>query len=242
LEVRVAIAAERVGTLNQKGRRRSARREMKLRARGAPGTGAAKDVLIRNLSTTGMLLEAAAELAVGQKITIDLPEIGHASAEIVWAGEDLFGCAFDAPLSEAAVSAALLRSDPQGPGEAPPATSAVNRPTGQTLGERIRAIRLARGLSLVEFAQKMNVSRPTVWAWEAGKSAPRPRKRQQLLKVLEVKESDLKGSASVPAIASPAGEALREPSSLKSVVEQAKATVAVAAGTTPDKVTLIVEI
>lgn len=239
----MAIAAELVGTLNQKGRRRSARREMKLRARGAPGTGAAKDVLIRNLSTTGMLLEAAAELAVGQKIAIDLPEIGHASAEIVWAGEDLFGCAFDAPLSEAAVSAALLRSDPQsGPDEAPAATSAVDRPTGQTLGERIRAIRLARGLSLVEFAQKMNVSRPTVWAWEAGKSAPRPRKRQQLLKVLEVKESDLEGSASVPAIASPGGEALREPSSLKSVVEQAKATVAVAAGTTPDKVTLIVEI
>lgn len=239
----MAIAAELVGTLNQKGRRRSARREMKLRARGAPRTGAAKDVLIRNLSTTGMLLEAAAKLAVGQKITIDLPQIGHALAEVVWAGEDLFGCAFARPLSEAAVSAALLRSDPQsGSDGGRQTTPAVNRATAQRLGERIRAIRLARGLSLVEFAQKMNVSRPTVWAWEAGKSAPRPRKRQQLLKVLEVKEGELEGSASVPVIASPGGEALNEESSLKSVVEQAKATVAVAAGTTPDKVTLIVEI
>jgi hypothetical protein len=82
----MAIAAELVGTLNQKGRRRSARREMKLRARGAPGTGAAEDVLIRNLSTTGMLLEAGTKLAVGQKITIDLPQIGHALGEVVWAG------------------------------------------------------------------------------------------------------------------------------------------------------------
>src|SRR6185437_9712951 len=144
----------------QKGRRRSARREMKLRARGAPGTGAAEDVLIRNLSTTGMLLEAGTKLAVGQ---------------------------------------------------------------------RIRAIRLARRLSLVEFAQKMNVSRPTVWAWEAGKSTPRPRKRQQLLQVLEVNESELQGLARVPVIASPGGEALSEEHSLKSVVEQAKATVAAAA-------------
>jgi len=239
----VAIAAELVGTLNQKGRRRSARREMKLRARGAPGTGAAEDVLIRNLSTTGMLLEAGTKLAVGQKITIDLPQIGHALGEVVWAGEDLFGCAFDRPLSEAAVSAALLRSDPQsGSDEGRQTTAAVNRATAQTLGERIRAIRLARRLSLVEFAQKMNVSRPTVWAWEAGKSTPRPRKRQQLLQVLEVNESELQGLARVPVIASPGGEALSEEHSLKSVVEQAKATVAAAAGTTSDKVTLIVEI
>jgi hypothetical protein len=80
-----------------------------------------------------------------------------------------------------------------------------------------------------------------VWAWEAGKSTPRPRKRQQLLQVLEVNESELQGLARVPVIASPGGEALSE-TSLKSVVEQAKATVAAAAGTTSDKVTLIVEI
>lgn len=238
----MAIAAELVGTLNQKGRRCSARRDMKLRARGAPGTGAAEDVLIRNLSTTGMLLEAGTKLPVGQKITLDLPQIGHASAEVVWASEDLFGCAFDQPLSAAAVSAALLRSDPRsGLDEGRQSTPAVSA-TAQPLGEKIRALRVARGLSLVEFAQKMNVSRPTVWAWEAGKSTPRPKKRQQLLDVLEVNESELEGSASVPAIASPGGEAQSDESSFNSVVEQAKATVAVAAGTTPDKVTLIVEI
>nr|WP_166180495.1 helix-turn-helix transcriptional regulator [Altererythrobacter segetis] len=239
----MAIAAELVGTPNLKGRRGSIRREMTLRARGAPGAGNATDVLIRNLSTTGMLLEAAVGLVVGQKLVIDLPQIGHAAAGIVWADDNLFGCSFARPLSEAAVSAALLRSDPKSrPGEALPGPSTVNRATAQTLGERIRAIRLARGLSLVEFAHKMNVSRPTVWAWEANKNAPRPRKRQQLLKVLEVTESELEGPANLAAIAGQSEEAPEDESRLKSLVHQAKVTIADAAGTTPEKVTLIIEI
>jgi transcriptional regulator with XRE-family HTH domain len=239
----VAIAAELVGTPNLKARRGSVRRELTLRARGAPGTGNATDVLIRNLSTTGMLLEAAIALVVGQKLVIDLPQIGPAAAKIVWADDNLFGCSFPRPLSAAAVSAAQLRSDPKTrPDEASLGTSAVDHATGQTLGERLRAIRLARGLSLVEFAQKMNVSRPTVWAWEANKSAPRPKKRQQLLKVLEVTESELDRSANPTAIVGPSQDAPEDESGLKSAIHQAKVTIADAAGTTPEKVTLIIEI
>ena len=239
----MTIAAELVGTLNQKSRRRSARREMKLRARGASGPGEAKDVVIRNLSTTGMLLEAAVQLAVGQKITLDLPQIGHASAEIVWAGEELFGCAFDRPLSEAAVSAAQLRSEPQSHSNKAPFTETANaNRSPQSLGENIRGLRLARGLSLVEFARKMQVSRPTVWSWEGGKSSTRAKKRQQELKVLEATESQLQGSADLPARIEPREEPLSGESTLKSVVEHAKMAIAIAAGTTPEKVTLIIEI
>lgn len=238
----MAIAAELVGALNQKGRRRSSRREMKLRARGAAGPGEASDVLIRNLSTTGMLLEAATQLEVGQKITLDLPQIGHASAEIVWAGEELFGCAFDRPLSEAAVSAAQLRSEPQSHSNKAPLPEAANaNRSPQSLGENIRRLRLARGLSLVEFARKMQVSRPTVWSWEAGKSSPRAKKRQLLINVLQIGEKELDDfSGTSGGGGNPSENSVTD--DLKSVVSQAKADIAAAAGTTPDKVTLIVEI
>jgi len=216
---------------------------MKLRARGARGPGEAKDVLIRNLSTTGMLLEAAVQLAVGQKITLDLPQIGHASAEIVWAGEELFGCAFDRPLSEAAVSAAQLRSEPQPHSNKAPLPESANASRSpRSLGENIRRLRLAKGFSLVEFARKVQVSRPTVWAWEAGKSSPRAKRRQQVLKVLGATESQLQGSADLPADVQAREEPLNDESKLKSVVEHAKMAIAVAAGTTPEKVTLIIEI
>jgi transcriptional regulator with XRE-family HTH domain len=249
LEVQVAIAAELVGALNLKGRRGSTRREMKLRARGASGAGEGTDVLIRNLSTTGMLLEAAVGLAVGQKIVIDLPQIGHASAEIVWAGDNLFGCAFERPLSDAAVSAAQLRSEPQAHSNEAPLSAAANASlTPQTLGQNIRRLRLARGLSLVDFAQKMQVSRPTVWSWEAGKSAPRARKRQLLMKVLEIGERELddvrdQDDVAGPSVSdNPSAESLNDDGKLKSIVSQAKADIAAAAGTTPDKITLILEI
>jgi len=115
-----------------------------------------------------------------------------------------------------------------------PTESAELAKVAQQVAERSSRI-------LVEFAQKMNVSRPTVWAWEAGKSAPRPRKRQQLLKVLEVTESELNGSADVPADPRQRDESLDE-DKLKNVVREAKAAIAAVAGTSPEKVTLIIEI
>jgi transcriptional regulator with XRE-family HTH domain len=243
LEVPVAIAVELVGAPNQKGRRSAARREMKLRIRRSSAAGNATDALIRNLSTTGMLLETATELAVGEKIVIDLPQMGKASAKIVWAGDDLFGCAFDSPLSDAAVSAAQLRSEPQSQsGEAPLRAFANINESRHNLGQHIRRIRLARGLSLVEFAQKMQVSRPTIWAWEAGKSSPRARKRQLLLKVLDVSESELEAFSGSSGTGGPSETSSHDAGDLKDVISQAKASVASVAGTTPDKVTLIIEI
>jgi transcriptional regulator with XRE-family HTH domain len=243
MEEPVAIAVELLGAPNQKGRRNAARREMKLRTRRSSAAGNATDALIRNLSTTGMLLETAADLAVGEKIAIDLPQMGNASAKIVWAGDDLFGCAFDSPLSEAAVSAAQLRSEPQSQSdEAPlPALANINE-SPHILGQSIRRIRLARGLSLVEFAQKMQVSRPTIWSWEAGKSSPRARKRQLLLKVLDVRESELEAFSGLSGASGPSETPLHDEGDLQDVISQAKASVAAVAGTTPDKVTLIIEI
>lgn len=70
----------------------------------APG----QPVIIRNLSRTGMLVETTAHLPVGEALHIDLPEAGRVGAKVVWQEGVLHGCAFAAPISQAAVSAAQL--------------------------------------------------------------------------------------------------------------------------------------
>lgn len=74
-------------------------------------------VLIHNLSATGLLIEVPLDLEVGDEFEVDLPRSMTARAQIVWRTDDYFGCEFAKPLSAAAVSAALLRSLPQGRGQ-----------------------------------------------------------------------------------------------------------------------------
>jgi hypothetical protein len=69
-------------------------------------------VTIHDLSSSGMLIETAANLARGQDLEIELPHVGNVDAEVVWTSGRYFGCEFGEPLSKAAVSAALLRSEP----------------------------------------------------------------------------------------------------------------------------------
>ena len=59
--------------------------------------------------------------------------------------------------------------------------------------------------------------------------------------MLDVTEAELNGSAHVPADPRQRDEALDE-DKLKSVVREAKAAIAAVAGTSPEKVTLIIEI
>ena len=132
-----------------KGRRVSERRELKLRARGAaPSSGDTADVVVRNLSATGLLIETAAEFSVGDQLEVDLPDTPRSAARVVWAGKDLFGCAFDRPLSRSALSAARLRSEPNTvPPESEPAAA---RDEGEMTAE-------AMGPQTPEYAQSQRL-------------------------------------------------------------------------------------
>jgi hypothetical protein len=44
---------------------------------------------------------------------VELPEVGIVRADVIWSRNRFAGCSFEAPISAAAVSAALLRSDPK---------------------------------------------------------------------------------------------------------------------------------
>ena len=80
-----------------------------------------EEVTILDLSSTGMLIETAAELAPFDDLQIELPQIGTTQALVIWSSGRYYGCEFASRLSQAAVSAAQLRSSPlQTPDPAPP--------------------------------------------------------------------------------------------------------------------------
>jgi hypothetical protein len=95
--------------------RTARRRKLRLQAQGAAASGAA-DVLILDVSTTGLLFETRGELTNGETIELDIPEAGGTRAVVKWKSGLLFGCQFTKPISAAAVSAALLRAsyEPRG--------------------------------------------------------------------------------------------------------------------------------
>ena len=68
------------------------------------------DVVIHDLSATGLLLETKASLPEQSEITIDLPGAGTAVARIVWSSGTFRGGQFSAPLTETAVKVAHRRS------------------------------------------------------------------------------------------------------------------------------------
>jgi hypothetical protein len=121
--------------------RETLRHHLRLSADIVAGASEAR-VLIHNLSATGLLIEVPLDLEVGDEFEVELPRSMTAQAQIVWRNNDYFGCEFKTPLSAASVSAARLRSLPQGssqvaaplPGHAAsPAAPAILSPSGKAL-------------------------------------------------------------------------------------------------------------
>lgn len=104
-------------------RRSAPRRKLSLQAHGSAASGAT-DVLILDVSTTGLLLKTAGNLTKGETIELGIPEMVGVRAVVKWASGQLFGCQFKDPISTAAVSAALLRA-PYAP---PSSTDRPERP------------------------------------------------------------------------------------------------------------------
>ena len=220
---------------NQRG---TARHQIRLRVRGGAVSGETSDVLILNLSTSGMLLESSAQLTVGDEIAVDLPEAEKSVARVVWASGQFFGCAFERPLSTAAASAAQLRSEPTQPEQS---VARAGDTKAETFGARLQRLRREKGLTLVEFARLTKVSRPTIWSWEADRSTPRRSKTKILLEVLGITEDELFGTVGFAEHRIAGGASSRD-DALRHAVNEAKKRVAELVGTHPDKVTFIIEV
>lgn len=90
------------------------RRVLRLEAQAATPTGE-NGIQIHNLSRTGMLVQSSADVPVGTGIEVEMPGGIRHRAEVVWRDAHLFGCRFEKPLSQATLSAALLRAAPVAP-------------------------------------------------------------------------------------------------------------------------------
>lgn len=58
-------------------------------------TGERHKVKVRNLSSGGMMVESDLEVEQGQRIVVDLRNIGPVRGQIAWARSEKFGVAFD---------------------------------------------------------------------------------------------------------------------------------------------------
>lgn len=119
-------------------RRGAGRRRLRLVARAAYARSS-KEVLILDLSTTGLMFETSAPLSSGEVIEVELPETGPIAARIIWQREAYYGCEFLTPAPVAAISAALLRSAPKQDGIS--TVAAGNKASGgtppRTAGEQV---------------------------------------------------------------------------------------------------------
>lgn len=179
----MAIAArlEASGAGSQRG---ADRRTLRFETLGESAAGDARAVRVHNASTTGLLLESDGPLAVGDALDIDLPQAGITTAHVVWASDSLYGCRFDEPISDGALSAAQLRSD-----------AGLDLDAGghssESFGVRLQRLRKERGLTLAQLGEQLGVSKPTIWAWEKGKARPIEGRLDAIAEALGVSAEDL---------------------------------------------------
>jgi transcriptional regulator with XRE-family HTH domain len=209
----------RFHTADPDDQRGAPRRTLYLGVSGRFAGGREGTATVHNISATGMLVESDAALGEGETIVVELPEAGERLAHVVWVDGPMHGCRFDEPLSPAALSAAQLRG-------------AVHTPPGEPLpvtenfGARLHRLRTERGMSLADIADKLGVSKPTVWAWEHGKARPVERRLSALAEALGVTPAGLEPAASGPVEA----------------VEQGRRQIAEAYGVNPARVRIMIEL
>jgi transcriptional regulator with XRE-family HTH domain len=237
----VRVKAQLDGPATVGKRRGSERRQLRLNTGGLVATGDIAEVIIHDLSATGLLLETSVPLGLDESIEVELPEANRARAKVVWQSQNLFGCQFSAPLPRAALSAAQLLSSPE---LAIGDQSHSSKPTDDSavkFGKAIKQWRRENGLTAARFAERFGVSRPTVWAWESGKNLPR---RSMLARLSQEMGLTAQSQASSPP--PPAEGMAVQPGShgtaLARAVLEAKERVAAAAGTSADKVKFILEL
>ena len=208
--------------------RRQSRRSMRLKTSGTLPGGAPANVVVHNISGAGLLIETDLALNVGEALSLELPEVGPVGAQVVWQSAKLFGCAFDSALGEAALAAAELRGDAAASGlsaqRGRPALPASLDP----FGVRLNRLRRERGLTLAQVAEALDVSKPTVWAWEKGKARPLPERIAAIAKTLDVTPEELRDNA-----------AGRQGSEL---VEECRLRIATEYGTQPQHIRIMIEV
>jgi transcriptional regulator with XRE-family HTH domain len=101
----------------------------------------------------------------------------------------------------------------------------------EVLGERLARLRRAQGLSKTDLADRLGVTVTSICYWEQGRSRPRLARLHELAAMLGTTPTELLSRDSAPS-----GDHLSD------LVTRMRAEIAHAAGTTPSKVRITIEI
>lgn len=211
---------------------RAKRRKLMLEVRGAHASGSDVPVVIHNISETGLLIECEAALSIRDRIDIDLPHAGVVPATLVWVSGRMFGCQFDAPISPAVLSAAQLRSaidveEASATSSVPENESVPVGPNGSNFAANLKRMRMAKGLSQANMAERLGVSGPSISGWEKGRARPKEDRLADLANLLGVPVSQL--------LVDP------QPDMIHDLIDASRDQIARATGVAPERVRIIVE-
>jgi len=90
-------------------RRGSPRKKLRLNASGAGTPGDQTQVVVHDISETGLLLETSLMLAQGEQLDVIMPDTGARRVTVVWASGHYFGCEFAEPIAPAGASTVIRR-------------------------------------------------------------------------------------------------------------------------------------
>ena len=227
----MAIKAHLDQPVSGASQRGAARRALRLETSGTLPDGREANVTIHNISAAGLLIETGIQLARGETLTLDLPQAGAVEAVVAWRSETLHGCAFASPLGAGALAAAQLQGLPVGelPSADLSAPPSGHSTSGEALGARLNRLRREAGMTLADVAQRLGVSKPTVWAWEKGKARPLPERMAAIAEALGAAPEDLV-------------EAGNHNADTAALIADCRGRIAEACGTTPAAVRIMIEL
>lgn len=183
------------------------------------------DIQVRVLafSERGLVFESSAPFTIGASIALMTSE-GRIDgrAAVAWVGGRLIACDLDAPLPLATLDLILSLGAETMARDLPAAP-----PAPASLGARMQQLRRAKGMTQDKLAKLLSVSVPAVSAWEADRSRPRPDRMDAMANIFGVSLPELLG--------------LKERTGFRTQIDQARKSIALAAGVDEDKVRIQIE-
>lgn len=203
---------------------------MKLSLDAQPrGSRSDVEVLLHLLSANTMLFESDLPLKVSDRFDVNFDQA--TTATVIWISDRLAIGYFDRPVNPEALSIERLTSvaGPEllmQPAALAPYIAAADDLAG--FGQRMHRLRLERGLKQGDIADRLKVSVAAVSQWESGRALPRGVRWSELAECLGVSVEELSGG--------------RGTKDLFQIVSSSRADIARAAGTSPEKVHISVDL
>jgi len=76
-----------------------------------PASRAEGEVRVRNLSSGGLMAEAAIQASRGEVVEVNLKSLGWITGRVAWVAESRFGVAFDYPIDPKAARQSIGKAD-----------------------------------------------------------------------------------------------------------------------------------